>query len=100
MRLSYPRRLRDLERTYFGIRKSNLSAICLTMLDALYEIAKPYLSSPALWTHRMGAYAKSLVDKGAPIGGIWAFIDGTLRKTARPGGSKNKYTVATKEHMD
>ena len=24
-----------------------LSAICLTMLDALYEIAKPYLSSPA-----------------------------------------------------
>jgi len=84
LRLSYPRRLRDIERSYFHIKKSKLSAIILTMLDALYEVAKPYLSSPQLWSHRMEYYSKSLVDKGAPIGGIWAFIDGTLRKTARP----------------
>jgi hypothetical protein len=38
----------DMER-FFGIRKSKISAALNTFVDALYDVALPYLSNPALF---------------------------------------------------
>ena len=84
-RLARPRRLRpDMER-YFCMRKSHLSAVIRTFINAFYEMALPYFSDPNLFYHRFPLYAEKIAQK-ARVGGIriWGFIDGTLRKTCRP----------------
>jgi hypothetical protein len=40
----------DMEH-FFGIRKSKISAALNTFINALYEVALPYLSNPELFQH-------------------------------------------------
>lgn len=84
-RLSRPRRVRsDMERK-FRMRKSRISAVCVTFLDAFYEIAIRYLSDPAIFQHRFGYYASLIEQKtGFLVDRVWGFIDGKLLKTCRP----------------
>jgi hypothetical protein len=83
-RLAAPRRIQpDMER-FFGIRKSRISAALNTFVDALYEVALPYLSNPALFQHRFPLYAQLIFDKCNAANMMWGFIDGTLRKVCRP----------------
>jgi hypothetical protein len=83
-RLAVPRRIHpDMER-FFGVRKSKISAAMITFVDALYEVALPYLSNPALFQHRFNMYSKLIFDKCNAANMIWGFIDGTHRKICRP----------------
>ena len=69
----------------FGIQKSRLSAIIKTFSEALYNVAINYMVNPNIWHHRMPYYAKLISNKtGGVASDIWGFIDGTIRKTARP----------------
>lgn len=84
-RLARPRRIRPEMETYFSMRKSRISAIMSTFIDALYEVALPYLSDPSIFQHRFELYAKLIHKKsGVPGIDVWAFVDGTLRKSCRP----------------
>jgi hypothetical protein len=83
-RLAAPRRLQpDMER-FFAIRKSKISAALNTIVDALYEVALPYLSNPALFQHRFHLYSNLIFNKCNAANMMWGFIDGTLRKICRP----------------
>jgi hypothetical protein len=83
-RLSVPHRISpDMER-FFGIRKSKMSAALSTFVDALYEVAMPYLSNPAIFHHRFPLYSKLIFEKSNAVNKIWGFIDGKLHKTCRP----------------
>jgi hypothetical protein len=66
------------------MRKSKISAALNTFVDALYEVALPYLSNPALFHHRFPLYSKLIFDKCNAANSMWGFIDGTLRKICRP----------------
>jgi hypothetical protein len=61
-RLCVPRRIQsDMER-FFGIRKSKISAAMITFVDALYEVALPFLSNPAIFQHHFPLYSKLILD--------------------------------------
>ena len=84
-RFSFPRRYRpDMER-YFGMRRAHISAALITFINAMYALAIPYLSDPWIHRHRFRYYAYLIWSKtGGLVDHLWGFIDGTLRKTARP----------------
>ena len=84
-RLSRPNRIRpDMER-FFNLRKSKISAIIDTYTSAMYMVALPYLSSPAIFSNRWGIYSEIVRQKSNnAVFGVWGFIDGTLRETCRP----------------
>jgi hypothetical protein len=84
-RLSRPRRIRPDTESYFCMRKSKISAIISTFINALYDVALPYLSDPSIFQHRFELYVRLIHEKCHLRGvGAWGFIDGTLRKTCRP----------------
>ena len=84
-RMSRPRRLRPEMEQSLKIRKSKLSSIIQTFSRALYNFAIPFLSGATLWHHRMPYYAKLIEQKtNGLMDCVWGFIDGTIRKTARP----------------
>ena len=84
-RMSCPRRLRPEMEQSLKIRKSKLSSIIQTFSRALYKFAIPFLSGATLWHHRMPYYAKLIEQKtNGLMDCVWGFIDGTIRKTARP----------------
>lgn len=73
---------------YFSMRKSKISSILNTFLDALNEVAAKLLGNPSKYFHRFDLYMHAVKEKAnLPAGSIlrvWGFIDGTLRKTCRP----------------
>ena len=84
-RYSRPRRLRPDMELIFGIRKSRISAIIQTFSEALYNVAINYMVNPQIWHQTMPYYSQLISDKtGGVATDIWGFIDGTIRKTARP----------------
>ena len=94
-RYSRPRRLRPDMEMIFGIWKSRISAIIQTFSEALYNVAINYMVNPQIWHQRMPYYAQLISDKtGGVATDIWGFIDGTIRKTARP--IYHQWTVYTR----
>jgi DDE superfamily endonuclease len=86
-RLARPNRVReDMERK-FSCRRSHCSAICGTFIDALYDIALPYLTNPGLFLPRFEMYSQKIEAKTTVAAAInvWGFLDGTLKKTCRLG---------------
>jgi hypothetical protein len=84
-RLSRPRRIRPEMESFFGFRRSKISAGIKAMVNALYFVAKQYLESPEIFRHRMEYYAERIANKcGWLVHTVWGFIDGTLRRTCRP----------------
>ena len=85
-RFARPRRLRPDMEKFFKMRKSKISAAIATFTEALYELALPYMSDPSIFRHRFRLYADLIFTKsGGAVQNVWGFIDGTLRKTCRPG---------------
>ena len=88
-RMVRPFRVRsDIERM-FRCRRSHVSAICNTFVEAFYQVSLKYLSDPTLLQHRFPEYSKA-IEKKTKCSGllIWGFIDGTLKPICRP--SKNQ----------
>ena len=83
--LARPHRLwPDMEK-FFGMRKSHLSSLISTMVDALYNVSLPYLSNAAIHQQRIPYYADRVSNKcGNLVTNVWGFIDGTLQKICRP----------------
>ena len=84
-RMSCPRHLcPDMEHE-LKMRKSKLSSIICTFSAALYQFTTPYLNDVTLWLHQMPYYAM-LIDQKMEglIDCVWGFIDGTIRRMARP----------------
>ena len=69
----------------FGMRRSKVSAIIQTFSLALYHVSMPYLSDLSIWHQQMPYYSQLIKKKtGNAIDTLWGFIDGMIRKTARP----------------
>lgn len=83
-RLSVPRRIHPDMEVFFHVRKSKISAALITFVDALFNVALPYLSEPSIFHERFPFYASLIERKSMAINKVWGFIDGTLRKTCRP----------------
>ena len=83
-RFSRPVRLRPEMEEFFGMRIAHLSNVVCTMVNAMYDLSLPYFSNPGIFAHKMEMYSQRIYDKNGVLQNIWGFIDGTLRKTARP----------------
>ena len=80
-RMSHPRCLHH----ELKMRKSKLSSTICTFSSALYQFTTPYLNDVTLWLHRMTYYATLINHKMEGLMDcIWGFIDGTIRRMARP----------------
>ena len=84
-RMSCPRCLHPDMEHELKMRKSKLSSIIHTFSAALYQFATPYLNDVTLWLHRMPYYAMLIKQKMKRLMDcVWGFIDGTIRRMARP----------------
>ena len=84
--LAYPTRRRDVERL-FGRGRSTISVIFNTMLNLIYDRFSPLLLdlSANAWLTRDILYeACTVVGARCPLQNVWGFIDGTVRRSARP----------------
>ena len=69
----------------FKMRKSKLSSIICMFSTTLHQFATPYLDDVTLWLHRMPYYAMQIQQKTEGLMDcIWGYIDGTIRRMARP----------------
>ena len=83
-RFSRPIRIRPEMESFFGMRKSHISAVLQTITTAMYAVSQPYLNNPGIFRHRMALYARKVYRKCELLQNVWGFIDGTLRKICRP----------------
>lgn len=84
-RLARPHRVRSDIEQMFHCRRSRVSAVCNTFVDAFYELSLRYLSDPTLFQHRFALYSQAIATKtGCYALRIWGLIDGTLKPVARP----------------
>jgi hypothetical protein len=61
--------------TFFGIQKSKILAALNTFIDALYEVALPYLSNPALFLqHCFHLYSKLIFNKRNAVNMMWGSL--------------------------
>ena len=84
-RMSHPRCLCPEMEQLLKMRKSKLSSIIHTFSAALHKFATPFLNGAVLWHHQMPYYAQLVEQKtNGLMDCVWGFIDGPIRKTARP----------------
>jgi hypothetical protein len=83
--LACPHRVRSDMEQKFSHCRGFISGVCGTFIDALYEIAVPYLTNPAIFYDRFPLYAAKIASKTLYSAiNVWGFIDSTLKKTCRP----------------
>ena len=84
-RLAYPNRLCDLA-LKFGWSVERVSHINTTTQTIIHDRWEHLLCWDAerLTPERLVKYAQAIQQKGAPIGSVWGFIDGTIWGIARP----------------
>ncbi|TDL14164.1 hypothetical protein BD410DRAFT_700488, partial [Rickenella mellea] len=84
-KLAYPARGVDIE-LQFGWEKSRYSRITNTLASLIYDKWKHllYFDAHRLTPQKLRQFALVIEAKGAPVTNVWGFVDGTLRKTARP----------------
>jgi len=84
-RLAYPNRLCDLA-LKFGWPVERVSRISTVVQGFIHDrwyhvlVWDPQRLTPEC----LARYARAIEQKGAPIGTVWGFIDGTIRAIARP----------------
>jgi hypothetical protein len=85
VRLAYPSRLSDLH-LQFGWKPERTSRICNTLLKYIYDKWKHLLffDQHLLSPERLASYTIAIREKDAPLETCWGFIDGTMRRIARP----------------
>ena len=69
---------------FFGMRRSHLSAILVTIVDCMYDLFMKYFTNPILFKHKMNLFSQKNYQKSGLLTNLWGFIDGTLRKTCLP----------------
>ena len=84
-RLKHLNRLCDLE-SYFRMKKTRISAILSTFMDAIFKVAQSYLCHPQILKHRFEFYSRLIQNRNGHCNGrrIWGFVDATFRRTYRP----------------
>ena len=84
-RLAYPNRLSDLAMK-FGWSVERISRISATTQELIHSRWRHLLDwdRVRLTPEKLLEYAQAVERKGAPIGTVWGFIDGTIRGIARP----------------
>jgi len=84
-RLAYPNRLGDLAMK-FGWSVERISRISSTTQELVHTRWRHLLDwdRVRLTPEKLLQYAQAVERKGAPIGTVWGFIDGTIRGIARP----------------
>ncbi|PWW73650.1 hypothetical protein C7212DRAFT_216901 [Tuber magnatum] len=84
-RLAYPNHLCDLA-LKFGWQAERVSRIGTATQTIIHNKWNHLLvwDVQRLTPARLAKYALTIEQKGAPIGTIWGFIDGTIRAIARP----------------
>ncbi|QRV83926.1 DDE superfamily endonuclease [Ceratobasidium sp. AG-Ba] len=84
-RLAYPARYHDIFRS-FGWEKSRFSRVTRTLAAYLYRRwAHILYFDPHRLNHKkLAEFAQVVYKKGAALKTVWGFVDGTLRRTARP----------------
>lgn len=84
-RLAYPVRYCDLYQA-FGWEPSRVSRITRTLASYIYRRWRYLLhfDTQRLSPEKLRSYATAVHQKGAPLDVVWGFVDGTLRRTARP----------------
>jgi nuclease HARBI1 len=84
-RLARPRRIHPDITRKFGMSSSKVSIAINTFMKAFHFLSLPYFSEPLIWANRMPYYAELIKNKtNGLVDFIWAFIDGTIRRTCRP----------------
>ena len=83
--LSYPRRLSDVHMS-MGWEPSRFSRVITYTAYFIYNHWKHLLrwDTSRLTPHKLADYARAIHEKGSPLPNCFGFIDGTLRKMARP----------------
>jgi hypothetical protein len=69
--------------SYFGLRRSKISAGIFAMVNALHSLALRYLDNPVIFHGRMAYYAEQIYNKCGLAETTWGSIDGTLTRTCR-----------------
>ena len=85
-RLAFPCRYSDMV-SRFGRNSTELCLIFNSVLNFVYNRHNHRLRSwdqPFLSPEMLGIYADAVHEKGAPLHNCFGFVDGTLRKIARP----------------
>lgn len=84
-RLAYPARYVDIFHA-FGWEKTRFSRVTRTLAAFLYHRWSHilYFDPSRLNRFKLAEYAKKVHDKGSALPNVWGFVDGTLRRTARP----------------
>ncbi|KAF8600003.1 hypothetical protein BDV93DRAFT_419038, partial [Ceratobasidium sp. AG-I] len=84
-RLAYPARYSDISQA-FGWEKSRFSRITRTLAIFIYKRWSHilYFDHYRLNPVKLAEYASAVHHKGAALPNAWGFVDGTLRRTARP----------------
>ena len=84
-RMSCPRCLRpDMEHT-LKMRKSKFSSVICTFSTALHQFTTPYLNDVTFWLNQIPYYPMLIQQKTEGLMDcVWGFIDGTIRRMARP----------------
>lgn len=100
-RLSYPNRYSDLE-CIFGLSGESLSIVFNHVMDFIITNKGHLLNNLGNinWLNRekLRQYARSIVNKGAPLVNCWGFIDGTARAICRPKRNQEDYFSGHKRH--
>lgn len=84
-RLAYPSRLKDMQ-LQFGWEGSRVSRITRSLMSYILDRWRHLLlfDSARLSPETLQRFADAISARGSPVKTIWGFIDGTLRKIARP----------------
>ena len=85
-RFAYPCRFADMV-PRFGRPVPQLCMITNRMMDYLFDEYSHLLADlnqPWLSRDRLGHFAATIHDKGAPLENCWGFIDGTVRPLCKP----------------
>jgi DDE superfamily endonuclease len=98
-RLAFPCRIYPDMHYKFLMSPTKISHGILVMLNSLYEISQLYFTDISIWLPRCQMYADLIYDQtnGAAYNVI-GFIDGTLRRIARPTYNQRQAYSGHKRH--
>ena len=100
-RFAYPCRLSDLI-PRFGRSVLELSEITSEVSSYTfvnYEYTLQSLNQPWLQPDCLQSFADAISGRGSALSNCWGFVDGTVRPIARPGDTRECYTMGIKGFM-
>lgn len=85
-RLIHPKRIRPEMESRFECSPTRISIAIKEFAMAFHNLSLKYLGNIRIWKDKIPYYAELIRDKTEGISrNVWSFIDGTLRRSCRPG---------------